>query len=451
MVPEAPRAAACLDSPWPGPHTVAPEIALPVAARRLDVIAQGAGVSNSDAPLAGLKVVELARILAGPWIGQTLADLGAEVIKVEAPQGDDTRRWGPPFVAAADGSEGDAAYFHSCNRGKRSLVADLRDPADLETVRALAARADVFIENFKVGGLARYGLDYPALRALNPRLVYCSVTGFGQDGPYAARAGYDAMIQAMGGIMDLTGDAQGGPQKIGVAFADLFAGLHGTIAIQAALLQRERSGQGQHIDIALLDSMVGMLGNQALNYLVSGQSPRRMGNAHPNIVPYQVFAARDGELMLAVGNDAQFGRLCEVLGESELARDPRFAGNADRVRHREILVPLLAAAFLRQERGDVLQRLEAQGVPAGPINSVAEVFDDPQVRHRGLQLDLPAPGVAGGRVPGVRTPIRYSDAALVLDRPAPRLGEHGADIKALLERERQAARQPAARPPEHDA
>ena len=391
-------------------------------------------MSNSDAPLAGLKVVELARILAGPWIGQTLADLGAEVIKVESPQGDDTRRWGPPFVTDADGSQGDAAYFHSCNRGKRSLVADLRDPADCETVRALAARADVFIENFKVGGLARYGLDYATLHALNPRLVYCSVTGFGQDGPYAPRAGYDAMIQAMGGIMDLTGEPDGGPQKIGVAFGDLFAGLHGTIGIQAALLQRERSGKGQHIDIALLDSMVGMLGNQALNYLVSGQPPRRMGTAHPNIVPYQVFSARDGELMLAVGNDAQFARLCTVLGTPDLADDPRFASNAGRVRHREQLVPQLAAAFLQLDRNDALRQLEQQGVPAGPINTVAEVFDDPQVRHRGLQLDVPASGIAGGSVPGLRTPIRYSDAALVLDRPAPRLGEHSAEILAMLER-----------------
>lgn len=398
---------------------------------------QGAVLSSSnDAPLAGLKVVELARILAGPWIGQTLADLGADVVKVEAPEGDDTRRWGPPFVRNADGSEGDAAYFHACNRGKRSVVADLRSEAGRALVRDLAAGADVFVENFKVGALAKYGLDYASLHALNPRLVYCSITGFGQDGPYAARAGFDAMIQAMGGIMSLTGEPDGGPQKIGVAFADLFAAQHGVIAIQAALLQRARTGHGQHIDIALLDSMVGMLANQAMNYLVSGASPTRMGTAHPNIVPYQAFAAGDGALMLAVGNDAQFARLCEVLEVQQLAADRRFATNADRVRHRAVLVPLLSDAFARQARDDVLAKLEAQGVPAGPINAVAEVFDDPQVRHRGLQIELDAPDVADGRMPGVRTPIRFSDATLVLDRPSPRLGAHTQEVTAALAKER---------------
>ncbi|QNN45206.1 CoA transferase [Thermomonas brevis] len=398
---------------------------------------QGAVLSSSnDAPLAGLKVVELARILAGPWIGQTLADLGADVVKVEAPEGDDTRRWGPPFVRNADGSEGDAAYFHACNRGKRSVVADLRSEEGRALVRDLAGDADVFIENFKVGALAKYGLDYASLHALNPRLVYCSITGFGQDGPYAARAGYDAMIQAMGGIMSLTGEPDGGPQKIGVAFADLFAAQHGVIAIQAALLQRARTGRGQHVDIALLDSMVGMLANQAMNYLVSGMSPTRMGTAHPNIVPYQAFAASDGALMLAVGNDAQFARLCDVLDVPQLANDPRFATNADRVRHRDVLVPLLADAFARSSRDDVLAKLEAQGVPAGPINSVAEVFDDPQVRHRGLRLDLDAPDVADGRIPGVRTPIRFSGAKLALDRPSPKLGAHTQEVTAALAKER---------------
>lgn len=389
-------------------------------------------MGNSGAPLAGLKVVELARILAGPWIGQTLADLGADVVKVESPQGDDTRRWGPPFVHDAQGGELDAAYFHSCNRGKRSVVADLRSEAGRELVRRLAARADVFVENFKVGGLAQYGLDYAALHALNPRLVYCSVTGFGQDGPYAHRAGYDAMIQAMGGIMDLTGEADGGPQKIGVAFADIFAGLHGVVAIQAALLQRERSGRGQHVDISLLDGMVGVLANQALNYLVSGRSPRRLGTAHPNIVPYQVFAARDGHLMLAVGNDAQFARLCGILGEAQLAQDPRFAANAGRVRHRDALVPRLQAAFARRDRAGLLRELEREGVPAGPINSVAEAFDDPQVRHRGMRLELALAEAAGGKVPGVRTPIRFSEATLALGRASPRLGAHTAEIMAEL-------------------
>ncbi|WP_240096470.1 CaiB/BaiF CoA transferase family protein [Thermomonas flagellata] len=388
---------------------------------------------SAGAPLAGLRVVELARILAGPWIGQTLADLGADVVKVEAPEGDDTRRWGPPFVARADGSGGDAAYFHACNRGKRSVVADLRSAEGRALVRALAARADVLIENFKVGDLARHGLDYAALAALNPRLVYCSVTGFGQDGPYAARAGYDAMVQAMGGIMSLTGEPDGPPQKAGVAHADLFAGLHGVIAIQAALWQRERSGRGQHIDIALLDCQVAMLANQAMNYFVGGEVPRRMGNAHPNIVPYQAFAAVDGWLMLAVGNDAQFARLCAVLGRPQWAQAPAWRDNAGRVRDRARLVPQLAEAIAAWPRAALLAALAAQGVPAGPINDLAEVFADPQVCHRGLRLDLPAPGLAGGRVPGLRTPIRFSEATLALGRAAPALGAHTDAVRAELE------------------
>ena len=411
-----------LDSQPPSSHTNPPR-----SPRRTAVISQGAGVSSSNAPLAGLKVVELARILAGPWIGQVLADLGADVVKIESPQGDDTRRWGPPFVRDVDGADGDAAYFHACNRGKRSLVADFRLDADRVRVRELAAHADVLVENFKVGDLARYGLDYPSMHALNPRLVYCSVTGFGQEGPYAKRAGYDTMIQAMGGIMSLTGEADAAPQKIGVAFGDIFAGLHGVIAVQAALLQRERTGRGQHIDIALLDCMVGVLGNQAMNYLVSGQSPTRMGSAHPNIVPYQPFAARDGDVMLAVGNDAQFAKLCEALGEAALAQDARFASNAARVQHRDALVPLLASAFANTTRDEILSALEQRGVPAGPINSVADVFADPQVRHRGMQLRLDAPGVEGGQVPGVRTPVGFSDAPLALGRASPRLGEHDMD------------------------
>ncbi len=389
-------------------------------------------MSNSATPLAGLKVVELARILAGPWIGQTLADLGADVIKIEAPQGDDTRRWGPPFVDNADGSQGSAAYYHACNRGKRSLTADLRKPEDLARVRALAAQADVFIENFKVGGLEKFGLDFDSLHAINPGLVYCSVTGFGQDGPYAARAGYDAMIQAMGGIMSLTGEPDGMPQKIGVAFADLFAGLHGGVAIQAALLQRARSGRGQHIDIALLDSMVGMLANQAMNCLVSGQVPPRLGSAHPNIVPYQAFATRDGHLMLAVGNDAQFARLCAVLELPALVDDPRFADNAARVVHRQDLLPQLSAAFAARERDDVLAALERAGVPAGPIQNLAQVFNDPQVRHRGMRLDLVDETVAGGKIPGVRTPIRFSEAQLATQIRSPHLGEHTNAIRKAL-------------------
>ena len=386
----------------------------------------------STSPLAGLKVIELARILAGPWIGQTLADLGADVIKVESPQGDDTRRWGPPFVRDADGIERDAAYFHCCNRGKRSVTADLRSAQGADFVRRLVAGADVFIENFKVGDLARYGLDYASLKAINPRLVYCSVSGFGQDGPYAKRAGYDAMIQAMGGLMSVTGEAAGQPQKVGVAIGDLCAGLYGTIAIQAALLQRERSGQGQQVDIALLDTMVAMLANQNLNYLVSGRVPGRLGNAHPNIVPYQVFAVRDGHIMLAVGNDAQFSVLCGLLDQPELAADARYATNAARVRHRDTLIAELESLFATRERAVLLGELERHGVPAGPINSIADVFDDPQVRHRGMQLDLPMAASESGRVPGVRTPIVFSDADLCLQRPAPRLGEHMAEIEAEL-------------------
>lgn len=387
----------------------------------------------SERPLAGLKVVELARVLAGPWIGQTLADLGADVVKVEAPEGDDTRQWGPPFVRHADGDGADAAYFHSCNRGKRSVIADLRSEEGRQFVTRLAAGADVFIENFKVGGLAKYGLDYPTLSAVNPRLVYCSVTGFGQTGPYAARAGYDAMIQAMGGIMDLTGEPGGTPQKIGVAFADIFSGLYGVIGIQAALAQRERTGRGQHVDIALLDSMVGVLANQNLNYLVSGTPPRRMGTAHPNLVPYQVFEVADGHIMLAVGNDPQFRRVCDVLGEPALGTDPRYGSMRDRIANRDELIGALSTAFKRFTRDAVLSALEKAGVPAGPINNLADVHADPQVRHRGLAVELSAPWLAGGKVPTVRTPIVFSDATITLERASPMLGQHTAEVRAEVD------------------
>jgi crotonobetainyl-CoA:carnitine CoA-transferase CaiB-like acyl-CoA transferase len=381
------------------------------------------------APLAGLRVVELARILAGPWIGQTLSDLGAEVIKVESPEGDDTRKWGPPFVTTEDGCPGDSAYFHSCNRGKRSVVADFRSPQDIELVSRLVARADVVVENFKTGGLAKYGLDYASLAQRHPRLIYCSVTGFGQEGPYAERAGYDAMIQGMSGVMDMTGEPDGPPQKIGVAFADIFTGVYGVIAIQAALAQRERTGLGQHIDMALLDVMVSVLANQSMNYLVSGAVPKRLGNAHPNIVPYQTFATADGHLMLAVGNDAQYRRLCDVLGRPDLGDDPRFRENAGRVRERATLVPELARLIATWRRDDLLARLAPLGVPAGPINTVADVFADPQVIHRGMRIDLPAPGIAGGEVPSVRSPFRFSGAELALHRASPRLGEHTDEIR----------------------
>ena len=370
-----------------------------------------------QAPLAGLRVIELARILAGPWAGQVLADLGAEVIKVEAPEGDDTRRWGPPWIEV----EGDrsAAYFHGCNRGKKSVTADFRTPEGVALVRSLIEGADVVIENFKVGGLAKYGLDYDSLRAANPALVYCSITGFGQDGPYANRAGYDFLIQGMSGIMDLTGAPDGEPQKIGVAFTDIFTGLYSVIAIQAALAARETTGRGQHIDMALMDCATGVLANQAMNFFATGDAPRRLGNAHPNIAPYQVFSASDGDLILAVGNDGQFRRACGVLGLNELASDPRFASNGARVENRAALTGALGTAFAAGGRDAVLAALEAATVPAGPINRVDQVFADPQVIARGLRIDAQG-------VPGLRSPMRFSESPLTLDRRAPTLGEHDA-------------------------
>ena len=351
---------------------------------------------TTAAPLAGLRVIELARVLAGPWIGQTLADLGADVIKVESPQGDDTRTWGPPWIEHESGRS--AAYFHSCNRGKRSIVADFRDDDDLAMVKALIGTADVVIENFKVGGLAKFGLDYASLAETHPRLVYCSVTGFGQDGPYAHRAGYDLMIQAMSGVMDLTGEREGPPQRLGVAFADVFTGLYGVIGVQAALAQREKTGRGQHVDMALLDSMVGVLGNQAMNYLATGVSPKRMGNAHPSIVPYQEFPCADGHIIIACGNDGQFERLAELLelGEDVLAANRT---NAQRVGNRSALTAQMAEILEQKSRAHWLAALEAQGVPAGPINTVAEALADPQALHRGLQIERDG-------IPGIRSPIR---------------------------------------------
>ena len=370
-------------------------------------------------------MLELARVLAGPWAGQALADLGAEVIKVESLAGDDTRGWGPPWIENGDGTR-DAAYYHSCNRGKRSLAVDFAAPDGRAIVTRLATRADVLIENFKVGGLKKFGLDYASLKPLNPRLVYCSITGFGQDGPYAARPGYDFLIQGMGGIMDLTGDPAGEPQKVGVAFADIFTGLYAVIAIQAALAERSRSGEGQAIDMALLDSQVAVLANQAMNYLASGVSPHRLGNAHPNIVPYQVFAVADGHVIVAVGNDGQFARLAGVLGAPELAGDPRYATNADRVANRGTLVRQLAALIGPFERDGLLGRLHAAGVPAGPINDVAHVFADPQVVHRGMRVDLPRED--GGAVPSVRSPVLMSRSPTGASRAAPRLGEHTREV-----------------------
>ena len=380
-------------------------------------------------PLVGLKVVELARVLAGPWAGQLLADLGASVVKVESLAGDDTRQWGPPSVDNHDGTR-DAAYFHSTNRGKRSIAVDLSRPEGQAIVRKLVVDADVLIENFKVGGLGKFGLDYDSVRRLNPRLVYCSITGFGQDGPYASRPGYDFMIQGMGGIMHLTGDPSGEPQKTGVAFADLFTGLYSVVAIQAALTHRDTAGVGQWIDMALLDAQVAVLANQALNYLVSGHPPRRLGNAHPNIVPYQLFPVADGSVSIGSGNDRQFRACVGVLGLPYLADDLRYATNEARVTNRASLSALMSAATSTFTRDALLAALESVGVPAGPINSVADVFADPQVVHRELRLDLPRGG--GGTVPSVRTPIRMSETPLAYERASPRLGEHTADILAEL-------------------
>jgi crotonobetainyl-CoA:carnitine CoA-transferase CaiB-like acyl-CoA transferase len=380
-------------------------------------------------PLEGLKVLELARILAGPWVGQLLADLGADVVKVERPgAGDDTRGWGPPFVEAADGGDLSAAYFHSCNRGKRSIAADFETPEGQELVRKLAAHADVVIENFKVGGLKKYGLDYESLKSINPRLVYCSITGFGQDGPYASRAGYDFMIQGMGGIMDLTGDPDGAPQKIGVAYVDIFTGVYSVVGILAALRQRDATGEGAHLDMALLDVQTSVLANQAMNYLASGTSPRRMGNAHPNIVPYQVFPVADGHVIVAVGNDGQFARFVSVLGKPELTQDDRFRTNAGRVGRRAELVPILTELTLKTTRDALLSDLEKQGVPAGPINTVADVFADPQVIVRGMKIDLPSQAAKGGVIPNVRSPIVMDGQPMAAGRPSPRLGEHTDEV-----------------------
>ena len=369
--------------------------------------------------LAGVRVVELARVLAGPTIGQTLADLGADVIKVESPEGDETRAWGPPFIDT--GGEPSAAYFHSCNRGKRSVVADFRTERGREIVRRLAGRADVLVENFKVGGLKKFGLDYESLKPLNPRLIYCSLTGFGQTGPYAKRAGYDFLIQGMSGMMSITGEPEGSPQKAGVAISDLFTGLYGVIAIEAALIAREKTGRGQSIDLALFDSMSAMLANQAMNYLASGRSPKRMGNAHVNLAPYQTFPVKDGWLIIAVGNDGQFARLCGALGLEELARDPRFATNPGRVVNRVEMERRLVEKTASWRRDDLLATLEKAVVPAGPINTIADLFADPQFKARGMRIEPQG-------APGLRTPIRLSESPLTLERRSPRLGEHQAEI-----------------------
>jgi len=380
-------------------------------------------------PLAGLRVLELARILAGPWAGQLLADLGADVIKAErAGTGDDTRAWGPPFVPAAEGGHLDAAYFHCTNRGKRSIEVDFTSPDGQRIVKKLAARSDVLIENFKVGGLVKFGLDYASLGPANPRLIYCSVTGFGQTGPSAGRAGYDLMAQGIGGIMGMTGTPDGPPMRVGVPVGDIFSGVYATIGILAALARREKTGVGGYVDAALVDSIVGTLAFQALNYLVSGEVPKRIGNSHPNLVPYQEFPVADGRIVIATGNDAQYTKLCGILGAPELAEAEAYKDNKGRVTQRAELVDKLCALTARMKREELLDKLEAAGIPAGPINDLQQVFADPQVVHRGMRLELKSPEAKGGIIPGVRTPIVLDGEPMASERPSPRLGEHTAEI-----------------------
>lgn len=379
--------------------------------------------------LSHIKVLDLSRILAGPWAGQMLADFGAEVIKVERPGcGDDTRGWGPPFVKDEDGNPTDAAYFHSANRGKQSIAIDMTTTTGQALIKRLVAEVDVVIENYKVGGLKKYGLDYDSLKSSNPGLVYCSVTGFGQDGPYAERAGYDFMIQAMGGLMSVTGEPDGQPMKVGVALVDVMTGLYACNAIQAALLHRTETGIGQHIDMALLDVQVATLANQAMNYLVGGKPPVRLGNAHPNIVPYEAFPTADGHIILAVGNDGQFARFCRLAGVPELAENPAFVTNSLRVENRDDLTPLVAELMTGQSSDWWLENLSDCGVPCGPINTLDKVFDDQQVKHRQMQIDLPHP--KGGTVPSVANPVKFSETPIEYNSAPPLLGQHTNDVLA---------------------
>ena len=385
--------------------------------------------------LSHIRVLDLSRVLAGPWAGQIFGDLGAEVIKVERPgSGDDTRHWGPPYIKDAEGNDSrEAAYFQSANRNKQSLTLDFTQPEGQRLVRELVAQCDVLLENFKVGGLAAYGLDYESLKAINPRLIYCSITGFGQSGPYAKRAGYDFMIQGLGGLMSLTGRPEGeegaGPMKVGVSLTDILTGLYATVGVLAALNQREQSGVGQHIDVALLDVQVACLANQAMNYLATGVSPKRLGNAHPNIVPYQDFPSADGNFILAVGNDGQFRKFCEVAGIANFADDPRFVTNKARVAHRAELIPLLRQATVFKTTAQWIEQLEKAGVPCGSINDLQQVFADPQVQARGLRLDLP--NALGSSTPQVASPLRLSATPVAYRSAPPLLGQH---TEALLQR-----------------
>lgn len=388
--------------------------------------------SRKKPPLAGIRVIELARVLAGPWAGQMLADLGADVIKVENPDGgDDTRQWGPPFVEGGDGENLSAAYYHSANRNKRSVTADLKTEQGQSLVRRLAATADVLIENFKLGGLVKYGLDYESLRKINPKLVYCSITGFGQSGPYASLAGYDYIVQGMSGFMSITGEPDRQPMKAGVAIADIFTGIYAVAAIEAALIHALKTGEGQLVDMALLDVQSAVLANQNMNYLVSGRAPARLGNAHPNISPYEVVPSADGYLILAVGNDNQFRRLCVILGLDGIAGDERFSTNKARVVNRDEVRRLISTETLKWQKADLLKACEENAVPAGAINTIEEMFADPQIKARGLRIDLP--DAAGNVIPGVRTPVVLSETPLRYERPGPRLGEHQEEVLAELE------------------
>ncbi|THF60515.1 CaiB/BaiF CoA transferase family protein [Pseudothauera rhizosphaerae] len=386
----------------------------------------------SGGPLAGVRVLDLSRILAGPNCAQLLGDLGAEVIKVEKPgEGDDTRRWGPPFVRDRHGKPtGESAYYLCANRNKRSIAVDLSRPEGQSLVRRLAARSDVLIENYKVGTLGRYGLDYASLHETLPGLIYCSITGFGQTGPYATRSGYDFLIQGMGGIMSLTGEPDGPPMKTGVGIADVMTGMYAAVAILAALRHKEHTGEGQHIDLALFDTQLAWLVNAGTNYLLSGRDQPRLGNAHPNIVPYEVFPARGGHFILAVGNDGQFRRLCGLLERPGLADDPRYATNPARLEHRDTLIPLLKDLTRRRERSHWLGQCEALGIPAGPVNTVSEAFADPQARFRGARVDLADEEVEGGSVPLVANPIRLNATPVTYRRAPPRLGAHSREILA---------------------
>lgn len=376
-------------------------------------------------PLDGLKVVELARILAGPWAGQTLSDIGAKVIKVESLEGDDTRQWGPPFVT--NGDDKSASYFHSCNRGKKSICVDFKSNDGQKTIKKLISEADILIENFKVGGLLKYGLDFNSLSKINPKLIYCSITGFGQTGPYSHRAGYDYIIQGMSGLMSITGEPDGQPQKMGVAVTDILTGLYGVTAILSAIIQRDKTGRGQHIDLALLDVATSVTANQAMNYLTTGTVPKRMGNGHQNLAPYQVFDCNDGHIIIATGNDAQYQRLCAVLELDEMASNKLFLKNADRLENRVALIEILNTETKKRTKESLLESCESQGIPAGPINDLSEVFEDPQVIFRGLVKEI-------DNIPTVASPFNFSDSSMNITNLSPKLGEHTDEILASLKK-----------------